>query len=287
MAIHYAQLMKYEIPEREQTYTQRDVMLYALGLGLGTDPGNRAELSFVYERDLKVLPMICCVLGGSGMWLAKPETGVDYLKVVHGEMGFTIHKPIPSAGCVRTKTRVTDIFDKGEGVGALIVTQSDICNRESGDTLATATSAIFARGNGGFGGERGPASVKVIPEGRAPDAICDLPTLPQSALIYRLSGDYNPLHCDPDVAKRAGFPRPILHGLCTYGVAGHAILRTLCDYDPWRLTGMKARFSAPVFPRETIRTEMWRNAGGVTAFRSRVIERDMVVLDQGVATVRD
>jgi acyl dehydratase len=287
MAINYAQLMKYEIPLQEQTYTQRDVMLYALGLGLCMDPGNRAELSFVYEKNLKVLPTICCVLGTPGMWLARPDTGVDYLKVVHGEMGFKIHRPIPSAGCVRAKTRVTDIFDKGEGVGALIVTQSDICDRESGDTLATATSTIFARGNGGFGGERGPASVKVISEDRAPDAICDLPTLPQSALIYRLSGDYNPLHCDPDVAERADFPAPILHGLCTYGVAGHAILRTRCDYDPCRLTGMKARFSAPVFPGETIRTEMWRNAGGVTAFRSRVVERNVVVLDQGVAMVRD
>jgi acyl dehydratase len=202
-------------------------------------------------------------------------------------MGFKIHKPIPSAACIRAKTRVTDIFDKGEGVGALIVTQSEICDRESGDTLATTTSTIFARGNGGFGGERGPASVRVIPEDREPDAICDLPTLPQSALIYRLSGDYNPLHCDPDVAKQAGFPRPILHGLCTYGTAGHAILRTLCDYDPSRFTAMKARFSALVFPGETIRTEMWHSAGGVTAFRSRVVERDVVVLDQGTAVVRE
>ena len=287
MAIDYAQLMNYEIPAREQTYTQRDVMLYALGLGLCMDPVNRPELSFVNEKDLKVLPTICCVLGAPGMWLAKPDTGVDYVKVVHGEMGFKIHKPIPSAASVCAKTRVTDIFDKGEGVGALIVTQSEICDRESGDTLATTTSTIFARGNGGFGGERGPSNVRVIPEDREPDAICDLPTLPQAALIYRLSGDYNPLHCDPDVAERAGFPRPILHGLCTYGTAGHAILRTHCDYDPLRLTGMKARFSAPVFPGETIRTEMWRNAGGMTAFRSRVVERNVVVLDQGTATVRE
>lgn len=210
MAINYAQLMNYEIPVRELTYTQRDVMLYALGLSLCMDPVNRAELPFVYEKDLKVLPTICCVLGAPAMWLAKPDTGVDYVKVVHGEMGFKIHKPIPSAACVRAKTRVTDIFDKGEGVGALIVTQSEICDRESDETLATTTSTIFARGNGGFGGERGPSSVRVIPEDRKPNAICDLPTLPQSALIYRLSGDYNPLHCDPDVAEQAGFPRPIL-----------------------------------------------------------------------------
>jgi acyl dehydratase len=287
MAIHYHQLMSYEVPAREQTYTQRDVMLYALGLGLGMNPLNREELSFVYEKDLKVLPTMCCVLGTPGMWLAKPDTGVDYSKVVHGEMGFTIHKALPIAGCVRAKTRVKDVFDKGEGVGALIVTQSEICDRESGDKLATTTSSIFARGNGGFGGERGPSSVKAIPEDREPDEVCDLPTLPQSALIYRLSGDYNPLHCDPDVAEQAGFPRPILHGLCTFGIAGHAILRTICNYDPLRFTGMKARFSAPVFPGETIRTEMWRSSGGLAVFRSRVIERNVVVLDQGTAAVSE
>src|SRR5689334_13533703 len=154
--------MNYEIATREQTYSERDVILYALGVGLCMDGVSRTELPFVYEKDLKVLPMMCCVLGTPGMWLAKPDTGVNYLKVVHGEMGFTIHKPLPSAGSVRATTRVTDIFDKGEGVGALIVTQSDICDRESGEKFATTTSTIFARGNGGFGGERGPSSVKVI-----------------------------------------------------------------------------------------------------------------------------
>ncbi len=284
MTINYDQLLNYQIPPREQTYTQRDVMLYALGLGLGMDPVNRDELPFVYEKDLQVLPSICCVLGTAGMWLASPDTGVDYLKVVHGEMGFTIHRPLPSAGSVRATTRVTDIFDKGQDVGALILTQNELCDRDSGEKLATTNSTTFARGNGGFGGERGPASVKVIPEDREPDAVCELPTLPHAALIYRLSGDYNPLHCDPDVAQQAGFPRPILHGLCTFGVAAHAILRTLCSYDPLRFTRMKARFSAPVFPGETIRTEMWRD--GITAvFRSRVVERNVVVLDQGTAVV--
>jgi len=287
MAIDYDRLMNYEVPPGEQTYTERDVMLYALGLGFGMDPVDRAELPFVYEKDLQVLPTMCCVMGSPGMWIAKPDTGVDYLKVVHGEMGFEIHKPLPTAATLRSKTRVTDIFDKGRGVGALIVQQREIFDRESGDKLATATSTTFARGDGGFGGERGPASVKVIPQDRAPDEVCDLPTLPQAALIYRLSGDTNPLHCDPDVAQQAGFPRPILHGLCTYGMAGHAILRTFCDYDPSRFTGMQARFSAPVFPGETIRTEMWRDGGdGKAVFRARVVERDVVVLDQGTAKIR-
>jgi acyl dehydratase len=285
MPIDYDKLMNYRIPSREQTYTERDVMLYALGVGLGMDPINRTELSFVYEQDLKVLPTMCCVLGSAGMWLAKPDTGVNYLRVVHGEMGFEIHKPLPTAARVRADSRVIDIFDKGEDVGALVIHERVILDCESGDKLATTTSTTFARGDGGFGGKRGPSSVKVIPADREPDEVCDLPTLPQAALIYRLSGDYNPLHCDPDVAKKAGFDRPILHGLCTYGTAGHAILRELCNYDPSRLRGMRARFSAPVVPGETIRTEMWRRVDGNAVFRSRVVERNVVVLDQGVAEI--
>ena len=286
MAIDYDSLINFDIPEREWTYTERDVMLYALGLGFCMDPVDRAELPFVYEKDLKVLPTMCCVMGTPGMWAADPATGIDYLKVVHGEMGFKIHKPLPTSASISAKTRVTDIFDKGEGVGALILQERVIVDADSGDKLATATSTTFARGNGGFGGERGPSTVKVVPEDREPDEVCDLATLPQSALIYRLSGDYNPLHSDPDVAEKAGFHMPILHGLCTYGTAGHAILRTLCDYDPLRFTGMNARFTSPVFPGETIRTEMWRGDNGTAEFRSRVVERDVVVLDQGIAEIK-
>ncbi|MAV37322.1 MAG: 3-alpha,7-alpha,12-alpha-trihydroxy-5-beta-cholest-24-enoyl-CoA hydratase [Planctomycetaceae bacterium] len=285
MPIDYDKLMEYDIPDCQQTYTERDVMLYALGLGFGIDPVNRLELPFVYEKGLQVLPTMCCVLGAPGMWLAAPDTGVDYVRVVHGEMGFKIHKPLPSSARITGKTRVTDVFDKGQRVGALILQEREIVEQRSGDKLATATSTTFARGDGGFGGARGPSRVKVIPEVRDPDEVCDLPTLPHAALIYRLSGDYNPLHCDPDVAEQAGFDRPILHGLCTYGTAGHAILRSLCDYDPLRFTGMQARFSAPVFPGETIRTEMWRDGVGQAVFRSRVLERDVVVLDQGTAKI--
>ncbi len=287
MPIDYDKLLSYKIPPREQAYTERDVMLYALGLGFGADPTDRSQLPFVYEKNLKVVPTMCCVLGAAGMWLAKPDTGVDYLKVVHGEMGFTIHEPLPPAGRIAATTRVVDIFDKGAGVGALILQETTLHDAASGRTLATTNSTTFARGNGGFGGQRGPSSVKAIPEGRSPDAVCDLPTLPQSALIYRLSGDYNPLHADPDVAEKAGFPRPILHGLCTFGVAGHALLRTLCEYDPNRLAGMRVRFSAPVFPGETIRTETWCLDDGQAAFRARVVERDVVVLDQGSATIAE
>ncbi len=283
MAIDYDTLINWDIPEVEQTYTERDVMLYALGVGLGADPVDRAQLAFVYEKELRVLPTMATVLCTPGMWLADPGTGVDYVKVVHGEMGFKIHKPLPTAATVSAKTRVTDIFDKGAEVGAVIWQERTVVDKRTGEKLCTLRSATFARADGGFGGERGPSSAKVIPE-RDPDAVCDLPTLPQAALIYRLSGDYNPLHCDPDVAAKAGFERPILHGLCTYGVAGHAILKTVCDYASERLVGMHARFSAPVFPGETIRTEIWRE-GDRAVFRARVVERDVVVLNQGIAEI--
>ena len=283
MAINYDHLINYDIPEVEQTYSERDTILYALGLNLGADPLDRKQLPFVYEKGLEVLPTMCCVLGSPGMWLDRPDTGVDYLKVVHGEMGFKIHKPLPASATIRAKTRVTNIFDKGEGVGALILGEREIIEATTGQTLATATHTTFARGNGGFGGDRGPKTATIIPQDRSPDEVCDLAIPVNAALLYRLSGDYNPLHIDPDVAAKAGYDRPILHGLCTYGTAGHALMKTLCGYDASRLTGMKARFSSPVFPGETLRTEMWRDGEARAFFRSSVVDREVVVLDQGTA----
>ena len=201
MAIDYDKLISYDIPTREQTYTERDVMLYALGVGVGLDPADRSELAFVYEKDLKVLPTMCCILGAPGMWLAEPGTGVDYVQVLHGEMGIKIHKALPVSASIIGKTRVTDIFDKGQTVGALILQQTEIVDVASGDLLATTSSTTFARGDGGFGGQRGPSSTKVIPQ-RDPDAICDLPTLPHAALIYRLSATTIHFTAIPMLPKR-------------------------------------------------------------------------------------
>ena len=150
--------------------------------------------------------------------------------------------------------------------------------------MPSLTQTTFCRGDGGFGGpERAAPAPHAIPE-RAPDLVCDLPTRPEMALIYRLSGDVNPLHAEPDFAKAAGFPKPILHGLATFGVAGHALLKSLCGYDPARLTAIAGRFSAPVYPGETIRTEMWRD-GNVVSFRARVVERDVIALNNGRAEI--
>jgi acyl dehydratase len=225
------------------------------------------------------------VLGYTGQWAKNPETGIDWKLVLHGEQGLVIHKPLPAAGTVVGRTVIEEIVDKGAGKGALIYSRRDIRDRESGELLASLASTSFLRGDGGFGWPPGPTKpVHELPQ-RAPDLTCDIPTLPQSALIYRLSGDYNPLHADPAIAKAAGFSRPILHGLCTFGVAGHALLRSLCGYDPARFKSMQVRFSSPVFPGETVRTEIWREGGGKFGFRCRIVERDIVAINNGLAEV--
>ncbi len=280
MTATYEKLMAYPIPEIRQTLTRRDTMLYAASIGLGQDPMDEGQLRFVYEKNLLAMPSMAVVLGYPGTWLAHPDTGVDYVKVVHGEQGIVLHKPLPVEGELIGKSRVTGIIDKGEGKGALLYSDRDVIDAKTGDLIATTTSTTFMRGNGGIGGPGCPAKpVHAIPE-RAPDAVVSLTTRPEQAVFYRLSGDYNPLHIDPGVAAKAGFPRPILHGLCTYGVVCHALVKALGGYDPARMKAMDGRFSSPVFPGETIVTEVWKAEG---AFRAKVAERDIVVVNNGKA----
>lgn len=288
--IDYEKLRRWPFREIEQSYTEKDTILYALGVGLGHDPGDESQLQFVYERQLKALPTMAVVLGHPGFWVRDPATGIDWKKVVHGEHSLELHKSIPAMGTVIGRTRVRAIVDKGPGKGALLVQERTIHDKRSSDLLATIEQVTYCRGDGGFsekqgngpkGGDAAPPPKPATPDS-VPDAICELPTLPQSALLYRLSGDLNPIHCEPAMALAAGFPRPILHGLCTYGVASHAILNTYCGYDPSQLVEFSVRFSAPVFPGETIRTEMWRRADRIS-FRSVVPERGVVVLTNGMA----
>jgi len=282
MAIDAEKLLNWPSKDVEQIYTKRDTMLYALGLGFGSEPTNEGELNYVYEEKLLAVPTMAVVLGSPGFWLRDPETGVDWKRVLHGEQWLEIMQPIPAEGAVIGRTKVTDILDKGPDKGAIIYSSREIVDKASGEPLARVSMSTFCRGDGGFGGKPGPApSPHPIPE-TAPDLTCDLSTQPQAALIYRLSGDYNPLHADPKVAQAAGFPRPILHGLATYGCAARAVLKACCDYDPSRLRSLSVRFSAPVFPGESLRIEMWRETGGV-AFRARVNERDSIVMTNGFA----
>ncbi|MFT4584811.1 MAG: acyl dehydratase [Gammaproteobacteria bacterium] len=277
------QLMAFPVPVGEQEMSPRDAMLYALGIGIGSDPVDKGQLQFVYENDLKVFPSMAVVLAGPGFWLKDPGTGVDWVKVLHGEMGMILHRPIPTEGKLVGHTSIVDVIDKGENRGALIL-QERIVTDEAGEKICTLTSTTFARGNGGFGGPAKTAPVPhQLPE-REPDGSVDLPMVPQSALIYRLSGDYNPLHADPDIAFAAGFERPILHGLCTFGVACHGLVKAVLDYDASRLKEMRLRFSAPVYPGETIRVEYWKDDNTIS-FRALVVERKLVVLNNGRAIV--
>jgi acyl dehydratase len=280
MSINYDKLMSLRIPEVVQPYTEKDAILYALGVGLGRDPMDEDELPFVYEKSLKVLPTFAAVLGWPGFWLRDLDTGVDWVKLVAGEQALVVQRPLLGRGTAIGRTRVTEIIDKGAGKGALIYSERALIDATSGETIATVTQTTFCRGDGGFGGPpRGAPAVHPLPA-RPPDLVCDRPTRPEAALIYRLSGDPNPLHAEPAVAKAAGFPRPILHGLATFGIACHAILKCLCDLDPARLKAISGRFSTPVFPGETIRTEMWRD-GMVVSFRARVVERGVIAFNNG------
>jgi acyl dehydratase len=283
--INYEKLLALKIPEVEQTYAAKDAILYALGIGLGHDPLNEDELPFVYDKNLKVLPTFAVVLGWPGFWARDLDTGIDWVKLVAGEQGLVLHRPLPASGAIVGRTRVTEVIDKGPGKGALVFSERVVTDKASGEKIATVTQTTFCRGDGGFGGPaREAPPVHLIPE-RAADFVADLSTRPEGALIYRLSGDPNPLHVDPAIAKAAGFPRPILHGLATFGIAGHAILKNICGYDPAKLTAISGRYSAPVFPGETIRTEMWRD-GNVVSFRARVAERDVIAINNGRAELK-
>ena len=287
MAIHPDKLFNWPFKEVEQTYTVRDSIIYALGLGFGADPLDEGQLNFTFEeRDFKAVPTMAAVLCTPGFWVRDPESGVDWKKVLHGEQAIELHRPLPPKATIKARSRITDIIDKGKGKGALFFAERTLVDGVTNEPLATLKSTTFARGDGGFGGPSGPQPEPHVLPHREPDEVCDLPTLPQAALIYRLSGDPNPLHADPQVAAAAGFDRPILHGLCTLGIAGHAILKTYCDYDTARFKSLKLRFSSPVFPGETIRTEMWRDGKNVS-FRAKVVERDIVVLNNGLSVVSD
>lgn len=275
-------LIGYRVPEIRQTLRKTDTMLYAVSVGLGQDPMDEGQLRFVDERRLVALPSMAVVLGYPGFWLGDPATGVDAVRLVHGEQGIVLHRPLPVEGTLLGRTRITGIIDKGPGKGALLYSERDVLDAGTGALVATNTITTFLRGDGGIGSSGIAAKpVHPIPE-RAADAVVRLATRPEQALVYRLNGDLNPLHSDPAVAAKAGFPRPILHGLCTFGVVCHALVRALCGYDPARLKAMDVRFSAPVFPGETIVTEIWRAEG---AFRARVAERDVVVVNNGRAVV--
>ena len=280
MAIDYDHLMNFEIPEVRQSYGLAEVARFGLTVGMAQDPTDMKQLAYVgaLADDQRAMPAIANILGHPGFWLGQPETGVNAVKLVHGEQGMTIHQTLPAEGHVIAKTRVTGLVDKGVGRGALLYSEKEIREADSGTLLATCRGTTFLRGDGGFGGQNGPVKVPhPLPE-TAPDQVFDTPTRPEQALYYRWNADPNPLHLDPRLAAKAGFERPILHGLCTFSCAAHALLAVMCDYDADRFGSMDGRFTAFVYPGETLRTEIWKDG----SFRTRVLERDKVAIGNGL-----
>ena len=272
-------------------FEARDTQLYALGIGLGADALDPRQLRYVYEgvdgHGLLSMPTMANVLAYPDFWVREADTGIDWTRVVHAEQQIELHAVLPSAGQVIGNNRVSALWDRGPDKGAFLEQRREIREAGSGALLATVTQLSLLRGDGGFGpgGSAGaPPAPHVLPQ-RAPDALCDLPTLPQQALIYRLSGDANPLHADPAVARAAGFERPILHGMATMGVAAHAVLRTVLDYDNSRFAAMRVRFTAPALPGDTLRTELWID-GPVVSLRTSALERGVVVLNHARVDLR-
>lgn len=289
--IDYRTLKSWPFPDIEHAYTADDAVRYALAVGLGADPMDERQLAFVDETlpgTPRVVPTLAVVLGFPGSWMRDPGTGIDFSMIVHGEELVQRHAPLPPEGVVVARHRVTRIVDKGAGRGATVTYDKELTDRASGQRLATVTHTTFCRGDGGFSAVTGetdaaPAPPAAVPN-RAPDQVLELATLAQQALLYRLCADRNPLHSQPAVARKAGFERPILHGLGTYGFACHALLAGCCDYEPTRLRSLFARFAAPVLPGDTLRFELWRDADEI-AFRARAKERDRTVLDFGRAQI--
>ncbi|CAO3422390.1 MaoC/PaaZ C-terminal domain-containing protein [Azospirillum doebereinerae] len=259
----------------ETSWTERDVMLYALGVGMGADPMDGRELPFVYERGLKALPTFPIVPAFAGGPLF--QIGIDTRYLLHGEQAVTLHKAIPTRGTAVVEGRMLGAWDKGVGKGAVFAQEKILRLAGDPDPLATIVTTAFGRAEGGFGGPTtGQPAPHRVPD-RAPDRSVAIPTTPSQALLYRHSGDLNPLHADPEAARVAGYPRPILHGLCTYAIAARAVLAACCDYAPERIVHHQARFSAPVFPGETITVDLWIEDDQV-AFEARVEARDNIVV---------
>lgn len=281
MGLNYERMMAWTVETRHR-FTERDTMLYALGVGLAADPVDSVDLPFVYEKDLRPLATFPFVLGYSSSWLKDTEQfqELDWRRIVHGEQSIVHHAPIPVAGEVVSHLRVTDVIDKGPGKGALIYTERTISDAASGHPLATLGNTTFCRGDGGFGGPQGSARpIHAIPD-RNPDLSVDFATSRRAALIYRLSGDYNALHADPEVARAGGFDRPILHGMCTLGAAAWSVVKAVSGGDPEAVTAISARFSGPVVPGDRLRTDVWVD-GDQVSFQTWVMERNALVLANG------
>ncbi len=284
MPIDVQKALGAKLPATTGAWNADQVILYHLGIGAGMNkPTDRKELEYTYERYLKVLPSFAVipVFGALGGMNNIPGININLAMVLHGEQEISLHRPLPTSAAIQNEARVAGIYDKGKA--ALVVLE--VATREqNGEPLFTNRFTIFARGEGGFGGDPGPKAQHEVPN-RAPDAVVESPTMPHQALIYRLSGDKNPLHCDPEFAQLAGFDRPILHGLCSFGIVCKAVVDTLLDGAVDKVAAYGARFSGVVFPGETIVTSMWRE-GGKIVISAKTKERDTPVISNSAIQLR-
>lgn len=283
MPIQYPAVLLEKSADGRKSWKATDAILYALGLGMASDPLDRNELPFVHEVEQKVMPTLAAILT-RGLGVTVDQMGFDYRYSVHGEQSIVWHRPIPAQGEITGEGQVIAIYDKGDK-GAVCVTETALRDCATGDLLATVRVTSFARADGHCGAPSEGAPEPHRMPGRTSDFSLNYPTRPDLALIYRLSGDMNPLHIDPEAAKRAGFDRPILHGLCTYGIACRAVLEAFADWDPARLASLAARFSAPVFPGDILVIDLWRD-GDVVSFEAHVPARGVTVLKNGRAELR-
>jgi acyl dehydratase len=281
MPIDYPAVLELRETGRRFSWTDRDTMLYALAIGMGADPLDRDELPFVYEKNLKAMPTLAAVISW-GAGIAPDRIGLNRPRTLHGEEAVTLHGSLPSAGEIIADSRVVAVYDKGEK-GAVIERETVLRDAATGALIATITRTAFARADGGFGG---PAQTPAPhePPRRGPDVVLEFPTRRDQALLYRLCGDRNPLHADPEIARASGFAAPILHGLCTYGICCRAVLQAFCGFDPERLKRHAVRFSAPVIPGDVLTVKLWNDAG-VVSFEADVPARGVTVIKNGMSRV--
>ena len=283
MPLDYQKLKSMKIEPLRHSYTRRDTMLYALGLGVGAhDAVDAGDLKYVYEKSLVALPMQAVTLAARPLLLTQPEFGINFRMLLHAEQSLVLHKPLPVEGTVLGELSIDEIYDKGVAKGAILYMSRKLFDAASGDLLATMSTVSFLRGDGGCGGKtEGAPKPRAVPADRAADLQVPTAASHNQALLYRLSGDYNPLHVDPEAAAAAGFDRPILHGLCHYGMAGRALLRALCGDDPARLRRLDTRFTSPVYPGEPLHVEIWNIDAGDASFRVVASDRNVTVQDYG------
>ncbi len=283
MPIDPSKALGSELGEGKYSYTRDDVILYHLGVGAGDPPTDPNELEYTYEKNLKVLPSfgVIPVFGAMGGLASVPGLSFNFAMLLHGEQDIQIHQPIPPEATVTNKGRVAEIWDKGKA--ALVVLEVDTRD-ESGQPLLTNRFSLFLRGEGGFGGEKGPRAGNEAPD-RTPDGSIETPTLPQQALIYRLSGDKNPLHADPEFAKLGGFDRPIIHGLCSYGIVCKAIVDHVLGGDVSKVARYQARFAGVGFPGETYVTSYWKE-GDTILVQAKSKDRDAPIISNCAVSVR-